>query len=1433
MYKNLQKCAFFCLLSIVATNLSAQYCVSGGPTSTADSNTESVDLAGDAATAIAYTGCSAGGLTGVEDLTATQIVNVTAGNSYTADVQFGTCSGNYAGAGEAWIDWNQNEIFEASESIGTWTGTPPTTLSSFAFTVPANAVNDTTRMRVIQEEGATLPLNPCQIFTYGSVVDFTVVVSGGLTITCATPNALTATNISASTADLGWTENGSASSWEIEYGLNGFTQGAGTVSVVGTNPFSLTGLTATTAYSFYVRSICGVGDTSSWSGPVSFSTPCNAIVAPWTEPFTGTIPSCWNQGASNGESWLFGTTGGHVGNVGTPGGATTSGGNFAWVDDSGNHNTGTTLESPLVDVSGLTTPALRFYLIKNNEGYTNVDFSVDVWDGAAWNTGFYTNNGNTANGEWEEIILSLGSLTITGPVQLRFIVDENNGTDYYDDAAIDDVSLIEAPSCLAPSMLAATTLSPTTANLAWMDNAGASSWEIEYGINGFAQGTGTSVFTATNPHNLSGLTPNTSYDFYVRAICGPGDTSSWAGPATFITPCLAITAPWTEPFTGTIPSCWNQGASNGESWLFGTTGGHVGNAGTLGGATTSGANFAWVDDSGGHNTGTTLESPFVDVSGLTTPALRFYLIKNNEGFTNVDFSVDVWDGAAWNTGFYTNTGNTASGEWEEIILSLGSLTITGPVQLRFIVDENNGTDYYDDAAIDDVSLIEMPSCPTPSALVVSSITSTSADLGWTENGTATSWQVEYGVNGFTQGTGTAIITGSNPLAVSGLSTASQYDFYVRAVCGAGDTSNWVGPNTFITLFNSPLGVNCVSGGAASFLFSDDMETAIGWTGDIGTANVQWDFPTAAPGGNSTNTGPSAAQSGTTYAEFEASGIVADTASMVTPMIDLSSGADDAELSFYMHAFGADIGKLNVGVSTSPTGPFTNEFSWTGQYQTAANDAWAHIGVNLSAYLGQQIYIEFSYAALTSGFEGDMAIDLVQVETCVSCPTPSALTASNLTATSVELGWSQAGSAASWDVEYGLAGFTQGAGTTVNTTVNPLNLSGLTPNTSYEFYVIARCSPTDSSLWAGPYSFTTDCLPITGDSLTDPIIIPSFPFADTNSTLSCYTDTRDNPSADVFYQMIIPACFDSVLVSLCGSSYDTYLRVLDASGTEIAFNDDGCGPQSQLTLTGVTSGDTLYIVVEGFGSDNGNYVLDISGVSVGNVSVTGTITDVSCNGLSDGGIDITVIGGTAPYTYVWSTGDTIADLTGIGANSYNLVSVTDSNGCSTGGLSYIVNEPTVLSVIITDNGNGTATAAASGGTSPYTYSWSNGDTSATTTVITSGIQVVSVIDTNGCIITDSISIVIASLSNNNSNNVTVNVSPNPNSGVFTLNLNTTNVTELNIQVMNAQGQTVYAKNNFENITNVSEQIDLSNNAKGIYFINITSDKGVKTHKVIVQ
>jgi hypothetical protein len=154
----------------------SQYCTQVGPTATIDSNVESVDITGESSS-ITYTGCP--GVLGLQDLTS-QIVYLNAGGNYQLDVQFGTCGGNYAGAGQVWIDFDQSGNFDANESVGTWSGLPPVSLSVFNFSVPSGAQNGLTRMRVMQREQGTLPLDPCGTFSWGSVTDFGIFIQNGI-----------------------------------------------------------------------------------------------------------------------------------------------------------------------------------------------------------------------------------------------------------------------------------------------------------------------------------------------------------------------------------------------------------------------------------------------------------------------------------------------------------------------------------------------------------------------------------------------------------------------------------------------------------------------------------------------------------------------------------------------------------------------------------------------------------------------------------------------------------------------------------------------------------------------------------------------------------------------------------------------------------------------------------------------------------------------------------------------------------------------------------------------------------------------------------------------------------------------------------------------------------------------------------------------------
>lgn len=133
------------------------------------------------------------------------------------------------------------------------------------------------------------------------------------------------------------------------------------------------------------------------------------------------------------------------------------------------------------------------------------------------------------------------------------------------------------------------------------------------------------------------------------------------------------------------------------------------------------------------------------------------------------------------------------------------------------------------------------------------------------------------------------------------------------------------------------------------------------------------------------------------------------------------------------------------------------------------------------------------------------------------------------------------------------------------------------------------------------------------------------------------------------------------------------------------------------------------------------------------------TSPTCNGATTGSAFITVSGGTGPYSYSWApSGGTSANATGLGAGTYTCT-VSDANGCPF-TQTVTLTQPPAITATGTGNqvcpGSGaTLLVTASGGTSPYTYSWSNGPATSTQTLVatlaTAGVYTVTVTDANGC------------------------------------------------------------------------------------------------------
>ncbi len=180
-----------------------------------------------------------------------------------------------------------------------------------------------------------------------------------------------------------------------------------------------------------------------------------------------------------------------------------------------------------------------------------------------------------------------------------------------------------------------------------------------------------------------------------------------------------------------------------------------------------------------------------------------------------------------------------------------------------------------------------------------------------------------------------------------------------------------------------------------------------------------------------------------------------------------------------------------------------------------------------------------------------------------------------------------------------------------------------------------------------------------------------------------------------------------------------------------------GGQTTQDLSGLAAGTYTVTVTDANGC-TANLPVTITQPTA--LLATETHTNVTCNGTSTGTIDVTVSGGTGPYTYLWTpSGQTSQDRTGLAAGTYS-VTVTDALGCTTSINNIVITQPaTALSVVISGTTpvtcfglcNGTATVTASGGTSPYTYSWPDGQTTQTATGLCSGIYTVTVTDASGC------------------------------------------------------------------------------------------------------
>ena len=896
--------------------------------------------------------------------------------------------------------------------------------------------------------------------------------------TCPVGYGTTSFNLTATSGDITWIPGANDTGWIVEYGPTGYTAGAGTSSQPSNDTTTISGLTPVTTYDVYIKGICGIGDTSLWMGPYTFTTRCvSSLNGLYT--IDNTIPT----GGINYNSFadamnalnicgVSGPTTFHV-NQGTY----TEQVNLTSIIGSSPVNTVTfkadptntaaaimtysanaTLNNYVVRFDGVeniiidsltinptgATYAYGFYFpttannitIKNCEinGNTNSTSSLAAaiynQSGASNLSNNVTIDNNTINGGSYGVYWWGGgtttkenNLTFTNNKVLGF---RSYGTYfYYQDTVTIEDNLIKQ---------AAGSTSFGYAILSYyIDNSTVKRNDIEM------------TSTSTNYGIMVGRYAGTSNEVSNNMIVlSANQTATGSAYGMYVNYALN-----TKIYHNSIHVRSGSPTNTRALYLTGSTSTLYGNVDIRNNIFVNSAGGFALDATAGASNTTFLSHLDYNVysSSGTTP-FRY----NNQTYANL--TLHQAGSLLDSNSLYGNPGFVAGDD----LHLLGAIAYDNGDATLGIMDDIDGdvrplspsTGY--DIGADEYMI---PSCPSPYSIQAGTSGTTNINVTWTNGPNDVSWELQYGPAGFTLGTGTIVSSTTNPVNVTGLTPSTCYQFWVRSICSVGDTSVWQGPTTICTDC-APLPDYCTDFESASV-----GSLPLCWTSFINTTATAAYIQTY---GFNANSGTNCVRM---YNQNDANA----TMMLIAPEVStLSVGTHRA--NFWMRGDTT----VTIGTMTNPTNPGT--FTPFQTLQGLNTGSYTNFKVDFTGYTGTDTYIAFLWAP--GATYDNVYIDDFCWEVLPSCEKAPVVTVLNpgQDSTTLRVGWNLDTSQTSFITAYGPSGYdpitNTAGGDTVTTPFNLQIVTGLKSLTEYCFWVKAICTNGDTSAWSGPHCGSTGC-----------------------------------------------------------------------------------------------------------------------------------------------------------------------------------------------------------------------------------------------------------------------------------------------------------------------------------------------------------------------